>query len=163
MPRIHYPNISVRRSALNRRWHGFLCSSSWPSAGGETVSSVAACDEDLVRRLPLPLAKLYRRAHNAKMPQDRHQAAFFLWEAALKLLGSVTIVAYVARGRCEPELNTLLEKLVRPSLGHWWEFVRRLLPVLADAGDEEFKALRDLVLGRSRSDWPAVARLDGEL
>ena len=43
-------------------------------------------DEDLLRRLPLPLAQLYRRAHNAKSPQDRHQSAFYLWEAALKLL-----------------------------------------------------------------------------
>jgi hypothetical protein len=25
-----------------------------------------SCDEDLIRRLPLPLAQLYRRAHNAK-------------------------------------------------------------------------------------------------
>src|SRR5258707_320129 len=54
-------------------------------------------DEPSVRRLPLPLAQLYRRAHNAKTPQDRHLAAYFLSEAALKLLGCVTVVAYVDR------------------------------------------------------------------
>ena len=45
-------------------------------------------DETLVQRLPLPLAQLYRRAHNAKSPLERHHAAYYLWEAALKLLGS---------------------------------------------------------------------------
>ena len=49
-------------------------------------------DEDLLRRLPLPLARLYRRAHNAKTPLERHLTAFYLWEAALKLLGCVAVV-----------------------------------------------------------------------
>ena len=39
-------------------------------------------DEELGRRLPLRLAQLYRRAQNAKTPFDRHQAAYYLWEAA---------------------------------------------------------------------------------
>jgi hypothetical protein len=32
--------------------------------------STLAYDEELARRLPLPLAQLYRRAHNAKSPSD---------------------------------------------------------------------------------------------
>jgi hypothetical protein len=36
----------------------------------------------------LPLVKLVRRAQNAKTPLDRHQIAYYLWEAALKLPGS---------------------------------------------------------------------------
>jgi hypothetical protein len=40
-------------------------------------------DDDLARRLPLPLAQLYRRAHNAKTDLDRHNASYCLWEAAL--------------------------------------------------------------------------------
>ena len=63
------------------------------------MSKGLLCDEDLIRRLPLPLAKLYRRAHNAKTPLDRHQAAYYLWEASLKLLGSVAIIAYAERAR----------------------------------------------------------------
>lgn len=51
------------------------------------------CDEDLVRRLPLPLAPLYRRALNAKSALERHQAAYYLWEAELKLLSS-DVAAY---------------------------------------------------------------------
>jgi hypothetical protein len=31
-----------------------------------------ACDEDLLRRLPLPVAQLYRRAHNPKAGLERH-------------------------------------------------------------------------------------------
>jgi hypothetical protein len=37
----------------------------------------------LLRRLPLPLAQLYRLAHNAKTPRDRLDTAYLLWEATL--------------------------------------------------------------------------------
>jgi hypothetical protein len=40
-----------------------------------------APDESLAARLPLPLAQLYRRAHNAKTAIERHLTAFHLWEA----------------------------------------------------------------------------------
>jgi hypothetical protein len=120
-------------------------------------------DEALVRRLPLPLAQLYRRAQNAKTPQDRHLAAYFLWEAALKLLGCVAVVAYAERGEGNSDLADCLQNLARPSLGHWWELLRRLTPVLAEAGDPGFVAVRDLVLGRTRDDLPRVAGLDAAL
>ena len=58
------------------------------------MSTKPSCDEDLIRRLPLPLARLYRRAHNAKTPLAQHLTAFYLWEAALKLFGSLAIVSY---------------------------------------------------------------------
>ena len=88
------------------------------------MSSALAFDEELTLRLPLPLAKLYYRGYNAKSPIDRHQAAFYLFEVALKLLGSVCIVAYVEGGGNYPQIAELLKEFVRPSLGHWWEFVR---------------------------------------
>src|SRR6185295_17422159 len=97
-----------------------------------------AIDEELLRRLPLPLAQLYRRAHNAKTPHERHHAAFYLWEAALKLLGSTAIAEYAELNDHDPELVERLRSLARPSLGHWWEFVRRLTPVLAERGDRGF-------------------------
>lgn len=40
------------------------------------MSSAATCDEELVRRLPLPLAQLFRRAHNAKTPLEKHLTAW---------------------------------------------------------------------------------------
>ena len=63
------------------------------------MSSLIACDEELIRRLPLPLAQLYRRAHNAKTPLERHLTAFYLWEASLKLLASVAVVEYASQFR----------------------------------------------------------------
>jgi serine/threonine protein kinase/WD40 repeat protein len=118
-------------------------------------------DEDLLRRLPLPLAQLYRRAHNAKNALERHQAAYYLWEAGLKLLGSLLVVEYAELGDRDPELAARLENLARPALGHWWEFIRRLLPLLAEAHarDESLGAAREFLLGRTRDDLPRAAGL----
>jgi eukaryotic-like serine/threonine-protein kinase len=124
------------------------------------VSEALHVDEALIQKLPLPLAKLARRASNAKTPLERHQAAFYLWEASLKLLGSVAVVAYAEPGDHDPKLAVMLEGLARPSLGQWWEFVLRLVPVLADAGDEGFSRVRDLLLGRARDDMPRATGLD---
>jgi WD40 repeat protein/serine/threonine protein kinase len=124
------------------------------------MRNALSSDEDLVRRLPLPLAQLYRRAHNAKTPLERHLTAFYLWEAGLKLLAAVAVVEYAERTEHDPKLAERLQNLARPSLGHWWEFVRALLPVLADAGDSDLAKLRDQVLGRSRGDLPRAALLD---
>lgn len=128
-----------------------------------TMPTDRRADEELVRRLPLPLAQLYRRAHNAKTPLERHQAGYFLWEAGLKLLGSIAVVEYAAQSHEDEELEERLHCLSRPALGHWWEFVRRLVPILADAGDEAFGAIRDLLLGRPRDDLPRAAGLDAAL
>ena len=123
----------------------------------------AAPDEALVQRLPLPLAQLLRRAHNAKTPLERHLTAFYLWEAGLKLLASTAIVEYARHPSCEPPLVERLQNLARPSLGHWWGFVRLLVPTLAEQGDEAFGTIRDLILGRSRDDFPRAAGLDAVL
>jgi serine/threonine protein kinase len=122
-----------------------------------------AVDEELVRRLPLPLARLYRRAHNAKTPLDRHQAAYFLWEASLKVLSATAVVAWAERGEHSPELAERLQNLARPSLGHWWEFTRLLVPVLSQSGDSGFAQVQELLLGRSRDDLPRTAGLDAKL
>jgi serine/threonine protein kinase len=122
-----------------------------------------APDETLLQRLPLPLAQLYRRAHNAKTPLERHLTAFSLWEASLKLLASVAIVEYAHRTESDPHLGERLQNLARPQLGHWWEFVRLLVPLLADQGQEGFHRVRDLVLGRTRDDFPRAAGLDAAL
>src|SRR5262245_14096482 len=120
-------------------------------------------DEDLIKRLALPLAQLYRRAHNAKTPLERYLAAFYFWEAGLKLLGEICVVEYVRLGKPEAELQECLENLARPSLGQWWELVRRLVPVLADAKVPGFVPVRDLLLGPSRDDLPRCAGLDAAL
>ncbi|MBV9123130.1 MAG: protein kinase, partial [Planctomycetes bacterium] len=127
------------------------------------MSAGWSCDEDLVRRLPLPLAQLYRRAHNAKNALERHLTAFYLWEASLKLLASGAVAAYAERGEPDARLAERLENLARPALGHWWEFVRLLVPVLAERNDPGFQTIRELVLGRTRDDLPRAAGLEALL
>jgi serine/threonine protein kinase/WD40 repeat protein/tetratricopeptide (TPR) repeat protein len=127
------------------------------------MSTDTSADDALAPRLPLPLAQLYRRAANAKTPLARHLTAINLWEAALKLLAAAVLVEYARRPDPDPKLAARLQSLARPALGHWWEFVRLLLPVLAERGDPDFGRLRDLVLGRARDDFPRAAGLDGLL
>jgi serine/threonine-protein kinase len=119
-------------------------------------------DHELLDRLPLPLAQLCRRAQNAKTPLERHLAAFYLWEASLRLLASAAVIEYAGSNRNVDDLDERLRNLARPSLGHWWEFVRRLVPVLAE-NDAHFERVRDLVLGRQRDDMPGAAGLQAAL
>ena len=42
--------------------------------------SEAVFDPALLGRLPLPLARLVRDAHNARNAQELHQTAHYLWE-----------------------------------------------------------------------------------
>ncbi|HVX15766.1 MAG TPA: protein kinase [Pirellulales bacterium] len=127
------------------------------------MSETLSLDENRVQRLPLPLAQLARRAHNAHSPLERHHTAYYLWESSLKLMASVAIVEYAELGDHDPALTEKLKNLARPALGHWWEFVRRLVPVLAERGDVGFTGVRDLVLGRARDDLPRAAGLDAVL
>jgi eukaryotic-like serine/threonine-protein kinase len=127
------------------------------------MNDAVPIDEELLQRLPLPIAQLWRRSQNAKTPLECHHAAFYLWEAALKLLGSVAVVEYVHLSMHDPGLVELLKNLARPSLGHWWEFVRRLVPVLAEHGDPGFTSVCDILLGPVRDDLPRAAGLDSKL
>ncbi len=117
-------------------------------------------DESLVPRLPLPLAKLYLRAHNTKNSFDRHQTAYYLWEATIRLLASAAVASYAERPGHDPDLDEPLRKLARPALGDWWGLIRRLVPILADSGDEGYAAIRELIFGRARDDLPRIAELD---
>jgi serine/threonine protein kinase len=128
------------------------------------MSADLSFDDALAQRLPLPLAQLYRRAFNAKGARDRHDAAYYLWEAALKLLGAAAVAAYAERDHPDPALAEKLKSLARPSVGHWWELVRLLLPALAESGEAPFAAVRDLLLsGKPRDDLPRAAGLDAAL
>jgi WD40 repeat protein/serine/threonine protein kinase len=121
--------------------------------------SMPTVDEDLIRRLPLPLAQLYRHVSNARNPLDRHQGALFLWEVLLKLLGATAIVEYAEHGAHDPAVLERLKCLARPSLGHWREFVRLLVPLVAE-GDEDFSRLHAFLDGKVRDDFPRLAGLD---
>src|SRR5947209_2618163 len=85
------------------------------SGGGSPMSRPPLVDAQLIAGLPLPLAQLYRRACNAKGPLERHLAAFYLWEAALKLLASAALAVYAGRPGHDASLVERLKNLARPS------------------------------------------------
>ncbi len=127
------------------------------------MPSETTLDDAVLHQLPLPLAQLYRRAHNAHNPTEAHQAAFYAFEVALKLLGATAVVEYAERTDPDPAVTSRLEALARPALGHWWEFARLLLPVLATA-DAGFATLAGFVLSDTRrDDVPALAGLSALL
>ncbi|MFM9965194.1 MAG: hypothetical protein ACKV2Q_28685 [Planctomycetaceae bacterium] len=64
----------------------------------------------------------------------------------LKLVASVAIVECAERAADDAKLRDSLRNLVRPSVGHWWEFVRLIVPLLADSGDPGFVTVRDILL-----------------
>lgn len=61
--------------------------------------------------LPLPIAQLLRRARNAKSPKERHDTAFFAWEASVRLCAAAG-----------PPSEPLA--LTHPSLGQWLAALR---------------------------------------
>src|SRR5262249_47453828 len=141
--------LTRRSGRLVGRLNGHKGVSSQRTKARRVAMSEIVFDELLIKRLPLPLAQLYRRAHNAKTALERHQAAFYLWEAALKLLGAVAITEYAEQPEHDAQVAELLTKLARPAVGHWWEFVRSLVPVLAERQPERFERIRELLLGRT--------------
>jgi hypothetical protein len=110
--------------------------------------------------LPLPLAQLLRRAINALSPVERHNAALYLGEAAIKLLGAVCVIDYLHLGLNHPEVQESFKNLARPALGHWWALVRTLVPILAQADQRFFSPLYDSLFGHARSDLPRTTGLD---
>lgn len=115
--------------------------------------------DEFLRRLPLPLAQLYRRAHNAKTPRDAHDFAFYFWEAAIKLLASASIASYTPGDAPEASIADAMKNLARPALGHWWELTRLIVPVLAERNVGNYSAVYAIMLGRARTDLPRSLEL----
>lgn len=128
------------------------------------MSSTPVFDEALAQRLPLPLAQLYRRAHNAKTPLERHLNAFYLWEAAIKLLGTTAVALYATSGTRDAHVEgQLRSSFARPALGHWWGIVREVVPKLAALGDRAFQTIRESLFVRVYNDLPFAALLNAQL
>ena len=81
-------------------------------------------------QLPLPLAQLYNRAHNAKDPRHRHDNAYYLFETLVKLMTAPLVAAYLHEmrhgGTRVDVIDAQLQNLALPSLGHWVGMVREL-------------------------------------
>ncbi len=119
-------------------------------------------DEELCKRLPLPLAQLYRRAHTAKSEMEQHHVAYYLWEASLKLLASVVVLEHVAQGRQHDEQASLLRKLVRPQTSDWCQILRQLLPLTAQS-DASLHRTHELLSCKIQDELPCCADLDSAL
>jgi serine/threonine protein kinase len=126
------------------------------------MHAAPAPDDALAQRLPLPLAQLYRRALAAPRPRERHLEALYLWEAALRLLGSVALVQYAALWPGKSDL-CWAPRLARPNAGLWWETVGVLVPLLAEHGDPHFERAREVLFRGTPADFPAVAVLQAAL
>src|SRR5262245_48843392 len=85
---------------------------------------------DYLLRLPLPLAQLYSRAHNAKDARGRHDNTFYLFEALVKLAVAPGVAAYLRETQQGAPrvagLDGLLAQLALPSLGQWLGMLRGL-------------------------------------
>ncbi|HEX4147413.1 MAG TPA: protein kinase, partial [Pirellulales bacterium] len=117
-------------------------------------------------RLPLPLAQLYCRAHNAKDARGRHDNAFYLFEATIKLAAAGAVACYLqevasgARPRV-PALDRQLAQLALPSLGQWVGILRELSRHFGERVDAPTHALGHLwsQLSRRRTDLPDMLAL----
>ena len=112
-----------------------------------------------MRRLPLPLAQVYRRAHNSQGALQQHLAAFAIWELGLKLLASTAIVEYVEEGTPDPSIDEKLKNLTQPQLGQWRELTRMLVGLLAARGDKGFQQVQEFLSDKTRDDLPRAAGL----
>ncbi len=116
-------------------------------------------------RLPLPLAQLYSRAYNAKDARGRHDNAFYLCEALVKLAAAPLIACYLdeaEQGAPRSEaLDRLLAQLALPSLGQWLAMLRELARHFGGRPDAAAHPLGQ-VWGRingSRTDLPGLLAL----
>ena len=75
-------------------------------------------------RFPHPLAHLQQRAWNAKTAPERHRASFCVWEAAIKLLGFVSLVRLGELKRRKRDLSEQVQELACPTLRDWWNWSR---------------------------------------
>lgn len=113
------------------------------------------------RDLPLPLAQLYRSAHNALDPEEKHRHAFDLWDWSIRLLGAAAVVEYQARGADGAKVGDLLARLDRLTLGSWWRLVCVLVDHLQD--DAGFAKVNDVLLKKPQRGTPRAAALQMEL
>ncbi len=113
----------------------------------------------LLQRLPLPLAQTLRRALNAKSPEGSHLAAYYFFESMLKLASAAQISVYLEVDGKDPHLNTLLESIARPSVGHWlgiWRETAARLAARPDAALIPLAGLHGRLTARAPRPWAAA-------
>ena len=120
---------------------------------------------DYLLRLPLPLAQLYSRAHNAKDARGRHDNTFYLCEALVKLAAAPAVACYVHETQHGlprvAALDRLLVQLALPSLGQWVALLRELSRAFGSRVDADRHPLGRLheQLTRPRNNLPGLLAL----
>jgi serine/threonine protein kinase len=121
-------------------------------------------DEELIRRLPYPLAQLYRDAHNTRTPKDRQFKAYCLWEASLKLMATVALAGYAERAETDPQTLAKLDGVLKmPTTGLWLRVVNTLLSEFASGPEAGLVKLNAQIHGRSVSNMMYVVELHNQL
>jgi len=116
-------------------------------------------------RLPLPLAQLYGRSHNAPAARARHDNTFYLFEALIKLAACPLIASYLRQiehgERRSPAIDRLLAQLALPSLGQWVAILRGLSRHFGQRPDSATHPLGHLwqQLDTPRRDCPGILAL----
>ena len=113
----------------------------------------------------MPLAQLYSRAYNAKDGRSRHDNAFYLFEALIKLAAAPTAAAYLGEIRSGAPrvagLDRVLVQLALPSLGQWVAMLRELARHFGTRADAACHPLGHLwnQLDAPRRDLPGLLAL----
>ncbi|MEM6457774.1 MAG: serine/threonine-protein kinase [Planctomycetota bacterium] len=125
-------------------------------------------DQALYLSLPLPLSHLYSRTFTAKTARARHDNAYYLFEALIKLTACPPIAAY-CRGTAltgtgaqprNPDLDKSLLALRTPSVGHWLGLLRQTAKHFAAQPHHPLSPLhRALTTNRYADDHPAILAL----
>ena len=120
---------------------------------------------DYLVRLPLPLAQLYGRAHNAKDSRSRHDNTFYLFEALVKLAAAPAIACYLHEIQLgAPRVAKIDKELVHlalPLLGQWVGMLRELARYFGERPEAASHPLGHLwdQLNRPHRDRPALLAL----
>src|SRR5262245_59503982 len=125
----------------------------------------SAFHREYLIQLPLPLAQLYNRAHNAKDPRNRHDNAYYLFEALVKLIATPLVSAYLHEirrgGKRVDVIDWRLQQLALPSLGQWVGIVRELAKHFGTSAETTSHPLAHLwrQLTRQHRDKPGLVGL----
>jgi hypothetical protein len=120
-------------------------------------------DEALAARLPLPVAQLYRAAHNTLDPFIRHQASYYIWEASIKLLAAAALSEHLRRPTSPPPSLDFGSRAALPLLGQWGSVARTLVATLAEGRDPGFEQTAELLFRRPLRQGPRALELDQQL
>src|SRR5262249_41468621 len=95
---------------------------------------------------PYPIRALWRRARNAKSPKERHDTAYFAWEASVRL-------GVAAKPPSD------LSSLALPSTGHWVSALAAGDEACEDAAILEVASLfAEIALGKPSAPRSVTAR-----